>query len=185
MPHSLHNAVEETVYETLRQGLYGWPVTDCTVTLTHSGYWPRQSHSHATFDPRMSSTASDFRNLTPLVLMSALKRAGTHMSEPIDRFHLEFPTDTLGTTLAALARLRAVPEPVSIRAEVCTIEGEIPAAQVHELQRQLASLTRGEGVLDSAFECYRPVRGSPPIRARSDLDPLDRKQYLLRVARRF
>lgn len=104
MPHSLHDAVEETVYETLRQGLYGWPVTDCTVTLTHSGYWPRQSHSHATFDPRMSSTASDFRNLTPLVLMSALKRVGTHVSEPIDRFHLEFPTDTLGTTLAALAR---------------------------------------------------------------------------------
>ena len=31
---------------TLRQGLYGWEVPDCTVTMTHSGYWPRQSHAH-------------------------------------------------------------------------------------------------------------------------------------------
>ena len=31
-------AIEDTVQETLRQGLYGWQVTDCTVTMTHSGY---------------------------------------------------------------------------------------------------------------------------------------------------
>jgi translation elongation factor EF-G len=37
----------ETVHETLRQGLHGWQVTDCSVTLTHTGYWPRQSHAHA------------------------------------------------------------------------------------------------------------------------------------------
>jgi hypothetical protein len=38
-------------------------------TMTHSGYWPRQSHAHATFDKSMSSTAGTFRLLTPLVLM--------------------------------------------------------------------------------------------------------------------
>lgn len=74
MPFSLMRAVEETVGETLRQGIHGWQVTDCVVTMTHSGYWPRQSHAHAVFDKSMSSTAGDFRNLTPLVLMSALKR---------------------------------------------------------------------------------------------------------------
>ena len=51
LPYAFVKAVEETVHETLRQGLYGWQVTDCTVTMTHSGYWPRQSHSHGTFDP--------------------------------------------------------------------------------------------------------------------------------------
>ena len=30
--------MEDTVRETLRQGLYGWQVTDCLVTMTHSGY---------------------------------------------------------------------------------------------------------------------------------------------------
>jgi hypothetical protein len=75
-------------------------VTDCTVTMTHSGYWARQSHSHGVFDKSMSSTAGDFRNLTPLVLMSALTQAGTTAHEPMHRFHLELPADTLGPTTA-------------------------------------------------------------------------------------
>lgn len=35
MPFSLMRAVEETVAETLRQGIHGWQVTDCVVTMTH------------------------------------------------------------------------------------------------------------------------------------------------------
>ncbi len=77
MPIALMRAVEETVADTLRQGVHGWQVTDCTVTLTHSGYYPRQSHAHAVFDKSMSSTAGDFRNLTPLVLMTRA-HAGRH-----------------------------------------------------------------------------------------------------------
>jgi ribosomal protection tetracycline resistance protein len=66
------------------------------------------------------------------------------------------------------------------------LEGEIPAARVHELQRQLPALTRGEGVLecDLEVERYQPVGGEIPTRARTDHNPLDRKQYLLHVARR-
>ena len=48
---------EETVEKTLQQGIHGWAVTDCVVTLTQSGYWARQSHAHAVFDKSMSSTA--------------------------------------------------------------------------------------------------------------------------------
>ena len=108
MPSAFFTAVEETVRETLRQGLHGWEVTDCVVTMTHSGYWPRQSHAHATFDKSMSSTAGDFRDLTPLVLMAALRRAGTAVLEPMHRFRLEIPADTLGAVLPALARVDGV-----------------------------------------------------------------------------
>src|SRR4029453_8535793 len=41
MPFAFFKAVEDTVRDTLQQGLYGWQVTDCTVAMTHSGYWPR------------------------------------------------------------------------------------------------------------------------------------------------
>ena len=64
-------AIADTVPEALRQGLHGWAVTDCTVTLTHSQYAPRQSHSHQGFSKAMSSIGSDFRLLTPLVLIDA------------------------------------------------------------------------------------------------------------------
>ncbi|WP_406454455.1 TetM/TetW/TetO/TetS family tetracycline resistance ribosomal protection protein [Streptomyces sp. NBC_00876] len=184
MPYSLMRAVEETVVETLGQGLYGWHVTDCTVTLTHSGYWPRQSHSHAVFDKSMSSTAGDFRNLTPLVLMAALQRAGTTVYEPMHRFRLELPADTLGPLLALLAHLHAVPRTPSVDAAHCVLEGEVPAARVHELQQRIPGLTRGEGVLETAFDSHRPVTGTVPRRSRTDHDPLNRKEYLLHTVRR-
>ena len=59
--------------------------------MTHSGYCARQSHSHATFDKSMSSTAGDFRALTPIVLGRALREAGTTVHEPVHRFRLELP----------------------------------------------------------------------------------------------
>ncbi len=184
LPLSFHKAVEATVYETLNQGLYGWQVTDCTVTMTHSGYAPRQSHAHQGFSRAMSSTGADFRNLTPLVLMSALKQARTRVYEPILRFVLEVPADTLGPILPALARLQAVPQTPTMRGSSCTLEGEIPAARVHELQQQLPALTRGEGVLEFAFDSYQPVRGPIPARPRTDHNPLNRREYLLHVLRR-
>lgn len=142
MPPSFFNAVEESVHDTLRQGLHGWQVTDCTVIMTHSGYSPRQSHAHAVFDKSMSSTAGDFRNLTPLVLMSALKQAGATVYEPLHHFQLEIPADTFGAAVPALARLRAIPQTQEMRGSSYVLEGEIPAARVHELRQQLPALTR-------------------------------------------
>jgi ribosomal protection tetracycline resistance protein len=184
MPYAFFKAVEDSVRETLRQGLRGWEVIDCAVTMTHSGYWPRQSHAHATFDKSMSSTARDFRQLTPLVLMDALAQAGTRVHEPIHRFHVEIPASTLGALSPVLARLHAVPRSTALQGPACLLDGEIPAARVRDLERQLPALTRGEGVLESTFDHYRPIRGPVPARPRTDHDPLDRKQYLLRVLRR-
>ncbi|MDZ4717518.1 MAG: translation factor GTPase family protein [Roseiflexaceae bacterium] len=172
IPLSFHKAVEETVTTTLQQGLYGWQIPDCIVTMTHSGY------------SSVSSTAGDFRNLTPLVVMSALQQAETIVCEPMQRFQLEIPADTYGRMMPILAQLRAIPQAPIIRDATCILIGEIPAAQVHELQQQLPGLTRGEGVLESAFERHIPVRGTPPTRARSDHNPLNRKEYLLHIVRR-
>jgi ribosomal protection tetracycline resistance protein len=135
--------------QTVLQGLAGWNVPDALVVMTHSGYSPRQSHAHATFDKSMSSTGRDFRHLTPLVLMAALQRAGTQVCEPIDRFRVELPADTLGGVQAPLVRLGGVPE-IQDRLDTSylLLEGDIPAAQVHELRQLLPGLTRGEGVLD-------------------------------------
>ena len=184
MPLAFFRAVEDTIRETLQQGIYGWQVTDCEVTMTHSGYLARHSHAHQGFAKEMSSTGADFRGLTPLVVMSALKQAGTVVCEPIHRFRLEAPAETLGPLLSALAQLRAVGQTPAMRGSSCTLEGDIPAARVHELRLELPALTRGEGVLESAFDRYRPVSGTIPSRPRSDRNPLNREEYLLRLAGR-
>jgi ribosomal protection tetracycline resistance protein len=174
LPLSFHRAVEDGVRETLGQGLYGWEVTDCTVYVTHA----------IRYRDWGTSTAAEHRNLTPLVLMKALQRAETVVCEPIHRFQLEIPADTFGAIASVLARVRAVADTQTMRGSTFVIEGEIPAARVHELQQQLPGVSRGEGVLESAFDCYRPVSGTAPTRARTDNNPLNRKEYLMQLARR-
>jgi ribosomal protection tetracycline resistance protein len=184
MPFAFFRTVEETVRRSLDQGLYGWQVIDCVVTMTHSGYAPRQSHAHQKFDKSMSSTGADFRGLTPLVLMAALRAAGTRVQEPIARFRLELPADTIGPVSAVLAAHRGLPLTSAVRGATAVVEGEVPVARLHELERALPSPSRGEAVLESAFGSYRPVPGEPPSRPRTDANPLDRKEYLLHVNRR-
>ncbi|MEU9451097.1 GTP-binding protein [Streptomyces sp. NPDC048277] len=185
MPYAFFKAVEDTVRETLGQGLHGWRIPDCTVTMTHSGYSPRQSHAHQRFDKSMSSTGHDFRGLTPLVLVEALRRAGTRVHEPMHRFRLEAPADTLGALLPVLARLGAVPRRTGTQGPLAVLEGAVPAARVHELEQRLPGLTRGEGELESAFDHHAPVsRGAVPDRARTDHNPLNRREYLLKVTGR-
>ena len=185
MPYAFFKAVEDTVRETLGQGLHGWRVTDCAVTMTHSGYSARQSHAHQGFDKSMSSTGADFRGVTPLVLVEALRRAGSQVYEPMHRFRVEAPADTLAALLPVLAALRAVPQTTETQGSLCVLEGEVPAAQVHGLERQLPGLTRGEGEWESAFDHYAAVaHGIVPERARTDHNPLNRKEYLLNVTRR-
>ena len=159
-------AIEETIPLALRAGRYGWKVVDCTVTIVSSGYAARQSHAHGHFDRAMSSTADDFRAVTALVLAQALGRAGTVVCEPIHRFHLEVPDDALGPVLSVLPLHKAMPEAPEPHGSSYRLDGEIPAAEVQGLQEKLIALTRGEGVLESGFDRYDPVHGTPPARPR-------------------
>jgi ribosomal protection tetracycline resistance protein len=179
MPSAFMKAVEETARATLRQGLHGWQVLDCLVTMTHSGYTPPPPYGWS----KWSSSAGDFRNLTPLVLMTALRQARTMVCEPISSFRLELPADCLPGVLTVLGRLRATEQTPDVVGETSVVAGEIPAGQLHDLQQQLPALTRGEGVLESGFARYQPVRGDPPARRRTDHNPLDRRAYLLHVQR--
>ncbi len=169
------------VRAALQEGLRGWQVTDCTVTMIRCDY------SIADGPPSMrgpDSTAADFRKLTPLVVMAALQKAGTVVCEPLHRFRLEIPADAFGATSQLLARLRAVPLTQEARGAAYVMEGDIPVANVNALQQGLRPLTHGEGVLEHAFERYQPAIDSVPHRPRTDLNPLNRKEYLLHVLRR-
>jgi len=156
------------VRETLREGLFGWQVTDCVVTMTKCTY------SVPDGPPSRRgplSTAADFRKLTPLVLMQALEQARTAVCEPIVRVSIETPSDTVGAVLASVARLGGVLEPLSLLGDLSTIETVMPATRAHDLQRQLPALTGGEGVLESDFHGYQPVSGTASIRRRSAQPP--------------
>jgi ribosomal protection tetracycline resistance protein len=85
----------------------------------------------------------------------------------------------------ALGRLDASLRSVTGQGRSSTLEGDIAAAKVHELQQRVPALTRGEGVLSSAFDHHRPIRGEPPSRPRTGRDASNREEYLREVLRRF
>jgi ribosomal protection tetracycline resistance protein len=153
--------MDQYVREALREGLLGWQVTDCVVTMTKCTY------SVPDGPPSRRgplSTAADFRKLTPLVLTQALERAGTVVCEPIVRVRVEIPTGVMGSVMAALARLEAAVETPSLKGTLSMVETVLPATRAQDLQQQLPGLTGGEGVLDSTFVGYQPVSGDQPTR---------------------
>jgi ribosomal protection tetracycline resistance protein len=152
------------VRDALGEGLHGWRVTDCLVTMTDCMYSSADGPP-STRGPR--STAADFRKLTPLVVAEALGAARTVVCEPVLRLRLEVPAGTIATVVPALAKRAAAIEAQSPSGSLSTIEVIVAAARAHDLQRDLPGLTGGEGVLESEFAGYRPVTGEPRRRPSS------------------
>lgn len=178
MPPAFFTAVRSSIDDTLRQGLSGWPVTDCVVTMTHSGYWARQSHAHGSFDKSMSSTAGDFRLLTRPVLMRALRQAGTTVCEPVEAFTLDLLPEQVPTLLGELARWEADVTRTEIDDRDAQLEGVIPTRLTDAMQQRLPDLTSGEGVWESRLDHHRSVRGVPPVSPRVGVDPGDWAAYV-------
>lgn len=171
-------AMEAYIVNTLREGLSGWQVTDCAVTLVRSGY-SSPDGPPSTNGPL--STAADFRKLTPMVLMAALDQAGTVVCAPVSRVRIEAPTATIGGLLTALAKLAANIDSPTFRGDDVVLEAVLPAVDVQALRQMLPSLTSGDGVLEAEPAGHRPVPGERPRRRRTMLDPRDREAYIAAV----
>jgi ribosomal protection tetracycline resistance protein len=184
LPTAFIVATEEGVRTALRQGLCGWPVHDCRVTMTSSQYAPRQSKPHQKFDKSISSVAADFRHLAPVVLTAALLHAGTRVCQPIDRFELDVPHHAGGPVTAILGPLGAVVLDTSTGGGFARLVGHVPSARVQRLAAALPDLTGGEGILVTRFDHYAPVTGNrPPTIRRRGPDPGDRRAWFRAVPR--
>ncbi len=172
--------MDEFVRLALEEGLHGWQVTDCVVTMTKIGY------SLADGPPSRRGpmpTARDLQKLTPLVLVQALR------ARRFDRLRAGLPDRGRGADRrrrpgARRARpARRGGATPSSRGELTVLETALPASRVQELRRELPGLTGGEGVLETEFAGYQPVAGEPPTRQRTRPNPLDLDAYLARVGR--
>ncbi|HYI22941.1 MAG TPA: translation factor GTPase family protein [Candidatus Limnocylindrales bacterium] len=158
------------VREAFNEGLAGWQVTDCRVTMTDCGY------------ASPNTSAADFRRLTQLVLATALHRAGTWVCEPLADLRLEVPAETRYGVMAAFGRLGGRVRGQFTANGLSTIQGFMPLAQVRSLQHQLPGLSMGEGLLESRPGGYQPIAENPPKRQRTRPSPLDRDAWLASLA---
>ncbi|MED2790291.1 TetM/TetW/TetO/TetS family tetracycline resistance ribosomal protection protein [Bacillus wiedmannii] len=173
LPLAFHKAIEDTVFQTLKQGLYGWAVTDIIVTLTHTGY------------ASPVTTASDFRNLTRLVLMDALKQAETCVYEPVNEFELTVPEHAISTAMYKLAAIPATFSEPIFNNDSYHLTGSLPVAKTENFQRMLHSFTEGEGIFTTKPAGYKKLKAPFPTRKRVDNNPLNRKDYLLHVLKAY
>jgi ribosomal protection tetracycline resistance protein len=164
--------MESYVREALTEGLAGWQVTDCRVTMWDCGYGAP------------GTSAADFRRLTQLVLMTALDRAGTWVCEPLSDLTLEVPSSAAPGVVAALGRLGGRVTGQFSAGGQSTIGAVLPVARVRQLQNQLPGLSMGEGVIETRPDGYQPIGSDPPRRERSSPSPLDRDAWLASLAKR-
>jgi ribosomal protection tetracycline resistance protein len=158
---SFVDAMTQYIGHALEQGLHGWRVTDCIVTMNECGYYVGDGPAKRVL-PTPRTTAADFRKLTPLVLREALSQAGTLVCEPMASVRVELPAARTGAVLSCLARLGADVEAPLPQGDLSIVLTTLPSAKVRSLQEQLPGLTGGEGVLEAGFGGYRPVRGRVP-----------------------
>jgi ribosomal protection tetracycline resistance protein len=160
------------VREALAEGLAGWQVTDCRVTMTDCGY------------ASPVTGPADFRRLTELVLMTALDRAGTWVCEPLSDVSLEVPSSTAPGVVAVLGQLGGRVRGQLSANGMSTVEAVLPVARVRHLQNRLPGLSMGEGILETRFGGYQPIGSDPPRRRRTTPSPLDRDAWLASLAKR-
>jgi ribosomal protection tetracycline resistance protein len=164
--------MEAYVGEALAEGLSGWQVTDCRVTMTDCGYASPET------------SAGDFRLLTQLVLTTALARAGTLVCEPMSDLSLEMPASTAPAVLGTVARLGGRVRGQFMANGLTRAQAVLPVARVRTLRNQLPGLSMGEGVLDVRPGGYQPIGDNPPKRERSRPSPRDRDAWLAWLSKR-
>lgn len=136
----------------LAAGPYGWRVTDLRVTVTESGYIPP------------GPPPAHVRRTTALVVTEAVRRAGTVVCEPVDRFRAEAPVETVSAVLSLIGRQRGIPDPPQTTETIAVITGTLPTAAVDAVRRGLHSAAHGESLFESIFDHHTPISGMPPRR---------------------
>ena len=76
--------------------------------------------------------------------------------QPVHSFEPEAPANALGAALSLLAQAGGVPLTTETRGDAVVVTGHVPADKVHRLTLMLPDITRGEGVLTSRLDHFRP-----------------------------
>ncbi|MCL2406082.1 MAG: TetM/TetW/TetO/TetS family tetracycline resistance ribosomal protection protein [Defluviitaleaceae bacterium] len=140
---SFQTAVEEAVYSTCQNGLYGWEITDIQVVFDYSDY------------DSVTSTPASYRDLVPLVMMNALKDANVTLLEPIMDFELNVPDTSLPKAMYDLQLMNAYGYNTSaIHSDIISITGHIPADTCRGYGAKVGSYTEGRGNFITKFHGY-------------------------------
>lgn len=163
---SFQNAVMEGVRYGCKQGVYGWEVTDCKICFKYGLYYSPVS------------TPADFRQLSPVVLEQALKRAGTELLEPYLNFEIYAPQEYLSRAYHDAPKYCADIVSTQLKNNEVILKGEIPARCVQEYRNDLALFTNGQGVCLTELKGYQVATGKPVCQPRRPNSRIDKVRHM-------
>jgi ribosomal protection tetracycline resistance protein len=174
LQHVFQNGVEDGAYAYVDQGLKGWELTDMTISLISFQF------------NSVDSTPKAYRDLSPLVLFEALKKAGTKLLWPMSEYRLSVPTSHTGRAISDLQRMKATFEEPVIEADVCLVQGFVPVELSHNYELTVHQYTAGAGYFDAKFIGYEDAPEEiDKERPRFKVDPANRGKYPLAKLRAF
>jgi len=172
LKQTFQNGVVDGVHAYLDQGLHGWELTDLKITLISYDF------------NSVVSTPSDYRDLSPLILFDALKKARTKLLWPMSEYQISVPTTQMGRAMSDLRQMKATIDDPLIEADRCTITGIIPVDLCHNYQLTVHQYTGGLGYFESKVIGYEDAPSDVhKERPRFKLDPANRGEYLLGIMR--
>ncbi len=102
----------------------------------------------------------------PVVIMQEID--GQKM-EPIERVTISVPSETSGGVIAELGKRRGEMQNMFDENGITNLEFLVPTRGLLWFKSEFTTLTRGEGLLSSGFECYAPYKGAIEKRNRGSM----------------
>lgn len=160
--------IQTALPDALKQGLYGWEVTDLKVTLIGGSH--HLIHTHPL----------DFFTATPMAVMNTLEHTGTVLLEPMTKVRMVAAEEHAGRLIGDIIAMRGTFDSPVMNGGKVTIEAMLPVASSMDYPVNFGILTGGKGVLSSQFAGYQPC----PLELgattkRRGIDPRDRAKWIL------
>jgi len=164
------NQVRQAMPEALKQGMYGWEVTDLAITLVDGNH--HTVHTHPL----------DFIVATPMGIMDGLNRIGTTLLEPMLDVRITAPEDMSGKIIGDFIAMRGEMDSPVIQKGMFTAEGKLPVATSLDYPSDLKIMTGGRGFMTASFGGYKecPIELGKTTKRRG-INPLDTAKYILYI----
>ncbi len=160
--------IRKSFYDSLKQGLYGWEVTDFRCTLVDGQH--HTIHTHPL----------DFFVCTPMAVMNGLASMGVTLLEPMLDMRITCPMELSGKVITEISRMGGEYEAPVLRGDSATTAALVPAATSMDFPVRLASMSGGRAILSTTFSGYRENRdGNIYENPRIGVNPLDRAKWIL------
>lgn len=160
--------IESNLDRLLKQGLYGWNVTDLKITLVDGE------------DHVMHSRSGDFTTATAIALMRGFSHLGMTLLEPLIDFRISLPEEFSSKVLNDIVTMRGTFDSPTIVNGIFTVCGKLPVSTSLNYPINLGILSSGRGVMSTKFSGYAPC----PINLGNSkefigVNPINRSKYIL------